>query len=324
MTSDVSPQRLAPLRASLTDRDAQALRELRELPRRTALSTVAGLRAVPWLARDLIAESRPPVQCVFALRFVVASGIWFQPSVRGAVTLLGWLCLSVAIYVFNGVTDVTADLLNHSGRPIATGRLDPQTALTSCAALSILGTALLARQGLLLVLLGLLFLLVGWAYSAGPSWKEDPIGFGTVIGTGAAMTYGAGWATRGSPTTGQLATGLAVALWVGLCCACKDFSDIEGDAAAGRRTWPVLLGSRRARTLIGTLAVTMSAAAIGMALGFGSGLVTASLLLAGSLGLTATLSRSARSASTSSRGQRRLSYRVFLTTQYLANLTIAL
>lgn len=315
MTSDVSFRAQPYLSISLADRPIQQ-------PATVLWDGASGrLRAGLSLVRDLGAESRPPVQFVFALRFIVASNLLFQPSVRSAVALLGWLCLSIAIYVFNGVTDVTADVLNQSGRPIAAGRLDTQTALTSCAVLSVVGTAVLARQGLVPALLGFLFLLVGWAYSAGPSWKEDPIGFGVVIGAGAAVTYGAGWATRGSLSAGQVVIGLTVAVWVGLCCACKDFSDIEGDAAAGRRTWPVLLGRQRARTLIGALAITASLIGLAMAAGFGTGLITASLLLAGSVGLTMTLARSARAAS---RGQRRLSYRVFLTTQYLANISIAL
>lgn len=314
MTSDLSVRSQPYLSISLADRPiqqpAKALWDGANARARSALG----------LVRDLVAESRPPVQFVFALRFVVASNLLFQPSVRTAVALLGWLCLSIAIYVFNGVTDVSADVLNQSGRPIAAGRLPTQSALTSCAVLSVLGTAVLARQGLIPVLLGFLFLLVGWAYSAGPSWKEDPIGFGVVIGAGAAVTYGAGWATRGSASTGQLAIGLTVAAWVGLCCACKDFSDIEGDAAAGRRTWPVLLGRQRARTLIGSLAIAASVAGLAMAAFLGTGVMTASLLLAGSLVVTMTLGRSAKAAS---RGQRRLSYRVFLATQYLANISIA-
>ncbi|MCW2523423.1 MAG: homogenitisate phytyltransferase [Frankiales bacterium] len=319
MTSDVSLHRQPYLSATAVQRS---------LPRPRVVGSLTAVTAVPVhlgdglrLARDLLAESRPPVQFVFALRFVVASDLLYRPSLRAGLALLGWLCLSVAIYVFNGVTDVAADVLNLSGRPIAAGRLAPQTALTCCVLLSIVGTALLARQGLVLVVLALVFLLVGWAYSAGPSWKEDPIGFGVVIGAGAAVTYGAGWTTRGSLSASEIITGLAVALWVGLCCACKDFSDIEGDAAAGRRTWPVLLGRERARTLIAVLAIAMSAGALGLALALGSGLSTACLLLGGSLGLTVTLASSARAAT---RGRRRLSYRVFLTTQYLANISIAL
>jgi len=285
MTSDLSFGAQPHLSISLADRP------MRQPTRALWDGAAVRLRSAFSLARDLLAESRPPVQFVFALRFVVASNLLFQPTVRSAVALLGWLCLSIAIYVFNGVTDVASDVLNQSGRPIAAGRLGTQTALTSCAVLSVVGTAVLARQGLVPALLAFLFLLVGWAYSAGPSWKEDPIGFGVVIGAGAAVTYGAGWATRGSLSTGHLVIGLAVAVWVGLCCGCKDFSDIEGDAAAGRRTWPVLLGRQRARTLIGALAITASVIGLAMAAGFGTGLVTASLLLAGSVGLTLTLAR---------------------------------
>ena len=56
-----------------------------------------------------------------------------------------------------------------------------------------------------------------------------------------------------------------IALWVGLCCAAKDFSDIDGDRAAGRRTWPVLIGGRRASRILACLAVGGAGATIGAA-----------------------------------------------------------
>jgi 4-hydroxybenzoate polyprenyltransferase len=283
---------------------------------------VAGrLREGVATGKYVVTESRPAVQCVFALRFVVASGMLVSPSLESANALVGWLCLSVAIYVFNGISDVTADLVNLSARPIAAGLLSIATALGSCALLSVIGLFSLARQGVLTLVLGAAFLFVGWAYSAGPAWKEHPIGFAAVIALGAGLTYAAGWSTLGAVSPSQLAKGIAVSLWVGMCCACKDFSDIKGDRAGGRRTWPVLLGRRRATYLISGFALSTSAAAIIAALYLKSGLSTALVLLAGSIGVTCTLARSARGQS---RDSRRLSYRVFLSTQYLANFSIAL
>src|SRR2546423_11576812 len=74
-----------------------------------------------------LAEARPVVQVIFMLRFT-AGAVLADPertTVRpqfwaGAAA---WYCATVAIYLYNGVTDVVEDRANHSRRPIAGGRL---------------------------------------------------------------------------------------------------------------------------------------------------------------------------------------------------------
>ncbi len=82
----------------------------------------------------------------------------------------------MAIYVFNGVTDVTADLANQSRRPIATGRLRLSTARAGCLLLAAGGIAMCLVVSLVEVWLGLGMLWLGWAYSCGPSLKNNPAG----------------------------------------------------------------------------------------------------------------------------------------------------
>jgi 4-hydroxybenzoate polyprenyltransferase len=114
---------------------------------------------------------------------------------------------------------------------------------------------------------------------------------------------------------------LAMACWVGLCCASKDFSDVAGDRLAGRHTWPVMFGPARAARLLAVVAVSCGLAAlVGSIVGRVS-IVPACVVLAGSVLLAGT---AVVSAAVSDRAVRRRPYRVFLATQYAVNVAFIL
>lgn len=267
----------------------------------------------------VLAESRPAVQLVFALRSVAGSALVRQPTL-GRVTLVGgWALLTIAIYVFNGVTDFAGDTLNNSHRPIATGQLTTRTALIWCGALSAAGLALCGLVSQVDIVLGLALLLLGWAYSAGPAWKNHPAGFAAVIGGGAGLTYAAGIAAAGSLTAPRLGFCASLAAWVGLCCAAKDFSDVDGDQLAGRHTWPVILGARRAALLLGALAVVGSACVLATFYIANAPLLPVIFVFVGSVALAVTALTAGAAAS---RVTRRRPYRVFMSTQYATNVAL--
>lgn len=275
-------------------------------------------RPAAWAAAPLavFAESRPGVQLVFLMRSSATSGIVTHPSVHRLTGILGWALLTIAIYVFNGVTDLATDTANRSTRPIASGLLSRSSALAWCAALAGAGMAACWQIGLMQTFLGAAMLVLGWAYSSGPTLKNSPTGFAVVIGLGAALTYAAGWVAGGHVTMHDLALALSVSLWVGLCCASKDFSDIDGDRLAGRRTWPVVLGPQRAAHLLSVLAVSAATGVLVLAGVSGADPVPAAALVMGSIALAFTATRS---ASAPDRITRRRPYRAFLTTQYTIN-----
>jgi 4-hydroxybenzoate polyprenyltransferase len=280
------------------------------------------LRRRGWAAWPIsvVRESRPGVQLVFLLRSVAGSGLVLSPTVRAAELVAGWWMLTTAIYVFNGVTDLTADRGNESQRPIASGRLRLSDAALACVGLSASGLVMCAVASGTDLALGLALLALGWAYSAGPAWKNSASGAAAVIGAGAGLTYAAGLVCRGDASWREALVAAGLAVWVGVCCASKDFSDAPGDRLAGRRTWPVVLGARRGAELLAGSAVAVGSGfavtiavidqhylPAGLVLAFGS------LLLAAVAVMTATSAR---------RQTRRRSYRAFMTTQYATNLAL--
>lgn len=265
---------------------------------------------------DVVKEARPAVQLVFGLRAAAAAGVLRQPTAHRFVGIFGWLLLTVAAYAFNGVADVTEDTANGSSRPIASGRLSVVVACRWCAVLIAIGLALCAFASLAELVVAVAALLLGWAYSAGPSLKNSPVSAAAVIGITAALTYLAGSAAAGVVTMKALAVPMSIALWVALCCVAKDFSDVDGDRVAGRRTWPVVLGHLGAAKLLAGLSVGGASLGLLLALATRSDVVAAIGLAAGSLVLAITV---LATATDRERRVRRRSYRVFLSTQYIAN-----
>jgi 4-hydroxybenzoate polyprenyltransferase len=267
----------------------------------------------------VVQEARPVVQAVFLMRLVAATGLLWHPTVQALIVIAGWLPLVIAIYVYNGVSDVSSDTTNGSARPIASGQLSCVAAVRWCQYSAVVGLCMCWLVAPAVFILGMVLLLVGWAYSAGPCLKNKPVGFGVIVGLGAALTYIAGWLASPESETGTLPIMLVVAAWVGLCCASKDFSDVDGDRLAGRHTWPVLFGPRGAAQLLGAVAIIAGAAALVWSVQAGVGVAPAVVLLCGSILLAVV---GLVSAAKPERATRRRPYRAFMATQYVANITM--
>jgi 4-hydroxybenzoate polyprenyltransferase len=274
-----------------------------------------------WFARpiSLLRESRPPVQIVFLMRSIAATGVIRWPETKTVLLIIGWWMLTTAVYVFNGVTDLAADLGNDSHRPIASGELSLRDALVACVVLSAGGLTLCGLVGPLDFVLGVALLVLGWAYSAGPAWKNNAVGFAAVVGAGAGLTYAAGMVCRGSVDSDDVIMASGLAVWIGLCCASKDFSDIPGDRLAGRHTWPVVLGPQRAARLLAALSVLVGVGFLALTIRVGHDIETGSVLALGSIALAVVV---IRTSSAAQRQTRRRSYRTFMATQYAANLAM--
>jgi 4-hydroxybenzoate polyprenyltransferase len=228
--------------------------------------------------------------------------------------------VSVAIYLFNGVTDIAGDQANGSKRPIASGRLPVTLAAQSTALLATGGLALCALVSPLLAGLALALLVLGWAYSAGPALKNATGGCALAVGGGAVLAYAAGGVIGGGLSAQSVSFAAAFALWVGLCSATKDLSDVEGDRLAGRRTWPVLYGDAGARRLI---SATSGLLTVGLALLCARlhGVLDVAAFTA-CLGAAALAIGVLLPATASTRTGGRRPYRVFMTVQYAVNATM--
>lgn len=276
-----------------------------------------------WLASQ---EARPVVQLIFMLRFlsgalIAAGAIGALPWMSLVLTAACWLATTTTVYLVNGLSDVVEDSVNGSSRPIARGAL-PRRAASAVAgttgAFAVI-LAVLTGDGWTLVLT-LAMLGVGCAYSMGRKpLKNHMSGFLAAVVTGGMLTYLAGWNSVGTTTMQPelLCFGTAMALWMGFGGSTKDLPDVAGDQLAGRRTWPLVLGERRARLLMGGTALATSA---GFALvsftAVPALMLPATILLAGGVLLAVT------TCSHYSRAERRARhrpYKVFMVTQYLAH-----
>ncbi|MEU3483304.1 UbiA prenyltransferase family protein [Streptomyces sp. NPDC033754] len=269
------------------------------------------------------------VQIVFLTRFTVGAAFVSHDLADGphlAAGVLVWWLAVVAAYLVNGVLDVKEDRANGSARPIARGDLPERTAalLTAVAAA---GSFLLSLYVPGLTLWVALFLLLGWLYSAPPfpakRWSS----------TCAVVVFGLGWtsfASGAAAVGGELGpSGLVFATlmsaWMALVGAVvKDLGDVEGDAVGGRRTVAVRHGAARARTLAVAGALLVGAGGVPAAL------VWAPLTLAGAVPLAigavcmvAQIVRTARAAD-GDKETRRSAYRVFMRTQFAANVAMLL
>ncbi|MER5650465.1 UbiA family prenyltransferase [Streptosporangium sp. NPDC002524] len=285
-----------------------------------------------------VTEARPLVLTVSTMRYLTGVALALPaatvtaPLPRIAQGAAAWMLSIFAIYLFNGVTDITEDRINGSGRPIARGDLDARTAAVVAAGAGCL--ALAATAGLPAPMLWIVAanLVLGYLYSGPPLPLKDSSG-GTVavLCLSGLLSYLAGFtvATSGggvaAPVALVLFAGVAICWMVFVGMPAKDLSDIAGDTAAGRRTLGVLLGERMSRQLMVGAAVLLLAAfgaavsllhvrLVGVVLALAAGVVAVAVA-----GLLA-----APRPGCQDRRHTRRPYGVFMGTQHLLHLTAVL
>jgi 4-hydroxybenzoate polyprenyltransferase len=275
------------------------------------------------VVRLLWAETRPVVQAIFSVRYWVGVAVTvagtgqFRPAV--VVGALGWLLLTMSIYLVNGVSDLTADRANGSSRPLARGLVG--------AAGAVRVAWVLAGGGLLVAVCtgvpgvagcAVAMLVLGWLYSVGPCPLKCSVA-GTAVASagGGLLTYTAGaLATGGAPGAGYVAMFVLLACWMAVAGAAKDLGDREGDRAAGRRTLPVVAGHRTATRVIAGGCLTLGAAALGVAWTWPQALVPAVVL---AVGAAAVAVGAVGTPEDAPRARMRRPYRAFMVTQYAVN-----
>lgn len=265
------------------------------------------------LLLNVARETRPPVQLIFGMRFAATASLLRAPSPNVALGLAAWLLITSAIYLCNGLSDVDGDRVNGSERPLASGGLSVVDALRAAMACSVVGLGCAALTGPTFACLASAMLTIGVCYSFGPSWKSGPISAGLTIGAGAWLTYLAGAACVGSLTWSTAAFATALSLWTAASSATKDFSDVEGDRASGRRTLPVALGSQRASLWVTGATVLAACGLIGLALVSGVQLMASLVVAIGSLRIPIAFRAAAAKRP---RDAARRPYRAYMSTQY--------
>lgn len=261
-------------------------------------------------------ESRPMVQLVFMLRFVAAASLFQHPRLMAAQAAVGWVLISAAFYVLNGISDVVGDRENGSTRPLAAGVLGVRAALSAAIGCGVVGVAVCFAASTACGDLSCALGALGVAYSVGPRLKSNAFTASLTIGTGAGLTYIAGWSVNGDASGGRIGFAVALSCWISAACATKDFSDVEGDRLTGRRTLATLLGVRVASRVVSLLSVMAAACLMTTAWLTNFEILPALVVVVGSWALPAAGSRAAVAAG---RTSQRSAYRVYMATQYAVN-----
>lgn len=281
-----------------------------QLPRPTPIAAVA-LSTI----RHMAVESRPAVQAVFLLRFASMGVVALDLASAVVLGAVGWLHITTAIYVLNGMSDLNGDRANGSNRPLAVGLLGIATARSAVAICALTGLALSFTTSLTLGMLSTAMLLLGLGYSYGPCWKAGRHSACCVIGAGAALTYSAGAAAGGAMTSPALSYTAMLSIWIAFASVSKDFSDTHGDRLTGRRTAPVELGHAQASRAL-TISTTLAAAAlVAVSTACDHYWMPTIAIVSGTAALTVALLLPQEPAS---RSRSRRPYRIYMVTQYAA------
>lgn len=179
------------------------------------------------------------------------------------LTLLGAVAAHAGINVLNDVYDdragcdgINADRVfpfTGGSRVIQNGVLS----ITSMArfgwlllgATVLLGLLLASRSGPGLLVIGLVGLFIGWAYSA-PPLRLSGRGLGELsvgLGFGLVIPLGAAYVQLGRLDMLAVWAGLPFAFLIALVLYINQFPDLSADRASGKRNWVVRLGAGSAR-----------------------------------------------------------------------------
>jgi 4-hydroxybenzoate polyprenyltransferase len=161
--------------------------------------------------------------------------------------------LNAASNTLNQVTDLEADRINKPSRPVPSGRVEPGEAIRLAGVLYAAAFLLAALVGPQCVWLAGIAAVLTVLYSAPPfRLKGVPYLANVVIAVPRGVLLKvAGWScVRDFGRAEPWYIGLVFGLFLLGATTTKDFADAKGDAAAGYRTLPVVLGPRRAAWLI--------------------------------------------------------------------------
>ncbi len=173
--------------------------------------------------------------------YLVATGTLTVPSLLPAVAVV---LITAAGNVINDVYDIDIDRINRPDRPIPSGAISPGGAKAYAVALFAGGIALATLTTTLCLLIALANMLILILYAA---WLKRTPGIGNVaVAYLTASIFLFGGAFAGIGGLAQNVSLAAIAFLATLAREIlKDAEDVDGDAAGGARTLPMIVGIRR-------------------------------------------------------------------------------
>ena len=190
-----------------------------------------------------------PVAVGTALAWAVERHVHW-PAVLAA--LLGSMCIQIGTNLHNDAVDSErgGDGPDRVGPPRVTalGLLDARSVKRGAAVCfgtaALMGLYLVAVGGWPILLIGVLSILAGWAYTGGPlPIAYTPLGELFVITFfGVGAVGGTFWLCTADFGAAVLDAGLALGLLTGAVLLVNNFRDVEADARVGRRTLAIVAG----------------------------------------------------------------------------------
>jgi len=150
---------------------------------------------------------------------------------------------------------------------LLSGRKVKHGACTCFGIAAVLGFYLIVAGGWPILLLGILSIAAGWAYTGGP-WPiaYTPLGELFVVAFfGLGAVGGTYWLSAGHLNATVLAGGLALGLITGAVLLVNNFRDREADARVGRRTLAIVAGTRGTAAIYAAMMLVPFALLIPMA-----------------------------------------------------------
>jgi geranylgeranylglycerol-phosphate geranylgeranyltransferase len=206
---------------------------------------------------------RPRLTVGYAIAGLAGLFVGFSGAVdlSSAVhALLTIFCATAGIYMLNDVFDLENDLINDPERPIPSGLVSKRVAST--ASIILMGISLLLGYfaSVTTFFLTSFLVLVGVAYSVPPVRLRRfflvPNFCLAVLGSFAFLVGGS---LGNASFTGVLVVGIVMFAYTVPGSFAKEFKDIEGDAATGIKTLPMIVRKKTAAKIAG-LSITVGCA----------------------------------------------------------------
>lgn len=176
---------------------------------------------------------------------LVASSL-HPPPLLLVLAPLTTMLSTLAIYFMNDIVDVKIDKINATNRPLASGKVRRSEALVFVTMLAAGSLVIAFLLNGLAVLLVSLYLLLGILYSIPKISLKDRFAIKTTtIAVGGLLTSLIGSSSLHTLSTGSLIAAVSFMILIFVTSPINDLADYVGDSKYGKRTIPVVIGTKK-------------------------------------------------------------------------------
>jgi 4-hydroxybenzoate polyprenyltransferase len=168
---------------------------------------------------------------------------------------------ALATYMYNDFTDIGVDRLNSYKRPLVSGKATKEQVLTLAMILNVIALVLAYSTNIYATMIVLAFIVLGILYSHPKTSLKEKFPHKTIVtATGGALASLFGGLAVGNMLLYVVYAALVSFAFLFIMGPIADISDLKGDRAAGRRTFPLVVGVNKTLIImiLATLAIMTS------------------------------------------------------------------